>query len=206
MMRKTLALLLCALLTIPCALASDGRAPQAAEGISITIDGEQLFLDFDVSPEYTTVEDGLVTASFYTYGPDEASLYELYLSFPLDVQPGDVVNAQYAMTHNAPDCSVAYIYSTEDEENYYLAGQLGNEIYPEGSEYAIAFDTVDAGESGTLYTGTLNATLVMVDLYSGKSGEVVSFQDAAFTFTLTSGPAIPRATSKPTLPPDMYRC
>lgn len=205
-MKKLLALLLCALLLMPAALAADSRAQDNSEGIEIVLFGERIFLDFDSSPEYTTVEDGMITASFYTYGPDEASLYELYLSFPETVQAGDVISPSYAIQNDAPDCSVSLIYSTEETEQYYIAGQLGEIVYPDGSDYAIRFDDVARGDTGIVFSGVLNAVLVLVDLNSGLSGDVVKLEDAHFTFTLSTGPAIPRATAKPVLPPDMYRC
>lgn len=204
-MKRMLALLLCLLAICPAHASGLFDVPALPEGIDLTLGEGHVFLEFDSDPEYTSISGGMVQVSFYAYTEDESALYELYLTFPEDVQPGDVVNPQYAVAAGASDCSVALIYSTQEDENYYLAGQLDIAPYPEGSDYSIAFADIVSQDGGTRYAGTLDATLVMLDLSSGLFGQSLEIVNAPFSFTLPHDPALPRSTVKPTLPPDMYR-
>ena len=207
-MKKLLALLAClTLMTGALAAALPEYEGEAPEGIEISFQGEALYLEFDDSPDYTTVANGMIQASFFTYGENEETLYELYLTFPEGVEAGDLVSPRYAVEHGADDCSVALIFSTEEDEDYYLASQLGGEAYPAGSDYSLRFDDITETEDGWLYTGVLTATLVAGDLYTGETGERTVIEDAAFSFTMpgSNAPAIPRETPKVTLPPDMYK-
>ena len=188
-------------------------AEGAANTIRIDLNGRNLNMDFDASPDYSMVENGMVQASFFTYTDDPEVLYELYLTFPDGVQAGMSITPDYAIS-NASDCSVVLIVSDTSNEHYYFSGQIGDAIYPEDTHYDIRFDSVTPSEYGDIYTGTLSATLVAVDMASGKPEDKLAFIDAPFTFTMPDT-AAPQETpapdddadffDEPTLRPDMYR-
>ncbi|MBQ6324554.1 MAG: hypothetical protein IJI26_00635, partial [Clostridia bacterium] len=102
-MKKTVAIVLCALLMALGAMAlaeapfgglfdslpgePGGDTPprgnvEASDGITLTVDGETVQLAYDASPQYSSIQGGLVQASYYAYGADGKTLYELYITFP----------------------------------------------------------------------------------------------------------------------------
>ena len=187
---------------------SDLPAPQGDGNgsieLSINDKGVQLF--FDDSPDYTTVEDSIIQASFYTYDDASDTLYELYLGFPETVQGGMVITPDYAAVIQA-NCSVILIISTPTEETYYFASELDGVTYPIGSDYTIRFDDVQDGDAGRTFSGTLSGALVAMDMHSGETSERLTITDAPFSFTMSrytgrrSAPGSPDLPAAPTQPP-----
>lgn len=172
------------------------------DAINLNIFGESLSLSFDPSPEYSNVQNGMVQASFYAYSTTQYDyLYELYLIFPQNVTAGTVVTPEYAM-NAAPDSSVIFIVSTTASEQYYFAAQLGSDRYPQESAYSIRFDEVAQADGNYIYSGSLTATVVEVDPYSGRSLSSLQIVEAPFHFTL-SADAQGQTPLAPTVPPDL---
>ena len=191
--------------------------------LTATINGESLRLNFDPSPVFSSVSNGMVQAAFYTYGDVSGNLCEFYLNFPATVRSGDAVTPDTAMQKDQ-DCSVMLLISNANEDHYYIASQLQNEVFPETSSYTIQFDQVEAGAEATTYSGTVTARMVSYNVATGKVGDSVSIEGASFNFTLSNTPVdtdpgdIPDGDSghdfndfppiepfaTPTLPPD-YR-
>ncbi len=160
----------------------DGAAEaDAADGIRLTIDSTEVWLGFDSAPEYSSVLDGIVQASFYAYEDDSDLLYELYLLFPDSVEPGASISPNDA-GQAGKDSSVVLIISDSKSEKYYSAGMLNGASYPIGSDFTIDIDTIENGR----YTGQLTAALVALDLISGEVVDTLKIESAPFGFTLGS--------------------
>lgn len=186
-------------------LPSAGALP-AQGSIRVTVEGRQLMLDFDASPQYSMISDGLVQASFYSYSETTGDMYELYMTFPQYVEANTIVTPEYAL-QNASECSVVMIISGLEREQYYFSGQIDGSVYPERSSYAIRFDDVSDAVSGCAYSGMLNATLVSLNAATGAAA-TISIVDAPFSFTMNGGadePFQPQFEPAPTLMPDMRR-
>lgn len=195
-MKRTIAVLL--LLAILCCSTAATADPEVWEAIEIDIDGRSLSLGFDASEEYSSVANGTVQASFYTYADNSEYLYELYMTFPVSVQAGSTITPEYAIEY-APDASVVLIVSTPEDERYYFAGQVDGAVYPDESDYTIAFDSVSVSGDTRVYTGRLSAALVAMDLPLG----LLTIEDAPFSFTMSvsesdaDDPGFPFGTPNP---------
>ena len=149
-MKKLLAMLFCAVFAIQpaCALSESTSEPPisnpfedrledvppqpqtaADEAIALEIDGESILLAFDSSPEYSSMAGGLVQASFYAYGSDDDTMYELYIIFPETVQAGMIITPDYASLTNE-ESSVVVIISIQREVQYYFSSQMDGGVYP----------------------------------------------------------------------------
>jgi len=177
-MKKRIAALICAILMClalqPCGLA-------ASNALELELDGRSLTLEFDPSEQFSNITGGNVQASFFTYIDGSDDLYELYMIFPRDVQPGVTVDPEHAR-QNAPEASVVMIVTTGDNVDYYFAGQTDS---TDTTDYAMTFESVvDSGTERT-YTGTLSA--FMVGMSTGSEDELKSlqFKDARFSFTMS---------------------
>lgn len=174
------------------------------EFIRIEVGGESLQLAFDRSPDYSSVKDGMAQASFYGYGGDGRTLYELYVIFPETTQAGMVFTPDYAALTGS-DCSVTLIVSGDAGELYYTAGLMDGSAYPLGSDFSIAFDVAEDAPSGRLFSGTLDATLIALDLVSGKVVDTLPIDSAPFRFTIGAA-SDQRSDPLPTeVPKDMRR-
>ena len=193
-MRKIIALLLCGLLLAqwPAAVAEPFDLPMddaftavtnGADSIEIEIDGSPLSLTFDSSEEYSSVLNGIVQASFYAYSGDSEYLYELFLTFPEDVEAGSSITPEYAL-QNAPLTSVVMIISSRESEQYYYAGQSDGAIYPEGCSYSIDFDSVSETGTDRTYSGKLSATLVTMNADSAAPTTTFQIESAPFSFAM----------------------
>ena len=177
-MRKLLSALLCAL--IACA-ALQPAVLAASNSIDIDVNGRQLTLLFDPSEQFSNVSDGYVQASFYTYLDESNDLYELYMLFPRDVQPGTTIDPAYAR-QSAPEASVVMILTTQaDGTRYYFAGQAES---TDGTDYAMTFETVTDSAAGRTYSGTLSATMVGMSAENNAEVESLRIQSARFSFTM----------------------
>ena len=116
-MKKTLTALLCAMLICFGAAAESpsptptpepeiAEAAQTGGSMSVTLNAETLTLDFDPDPQYSICRDGFVQASFYAYGAGDL-LYELYMTFPQTVQPGEIIRIR--LSRGAAEATVDHI-------------------------------------------------------------------------------------------------
>ena len=190
-MRKSIliSLCLCLLLVSLAAAAAATGAGSAGGSIEIVINGRRTPLAFDGSEEYSTIADGTVQASFYAYSDNSTYLYELYMIFPDSVQSGSTITPDFAL-QNDPDCSVVLIISTNEDEQYYFAGQVDGAVYPNDSSYSISFDTVSADGDTRTYTGRLSASLVEMEMHPGAPLASFSIEDAPFSFSMSAA-AVP---------------
>ena len=174
-----------------------------AEGqdIQIEIDGQRVSLGFDDNPDYSSVQDGMVQASFYSYGDDKVTLYELYMIFPESAQAGMIITPDYAALIGA-ECSVALIVSDNSGETYYYSGLLNGAVYPEGSTFSISIESADGGS----FAGQLSGTLVALDPATGTVADTLRLTDAPFRFTMPADAEQRHADPLPTaLPKDMRK-
>lgn len=161
------------------------RAPNADEGIELEIDGERVTLAFDASAQYSSIEDGLVQASFYAYSEDGAKLYELFLIFPDTAQGGMVITPDYAALTGTESSVVLIVSDTAtQQEVYYFSSLMAGTTYPENSDFAIAIDDVYEIEGATTFSGKLSATLVALDMATGEAQDTLEIAGTPFRFTL----------------------
>ena len=198
-MRKLVFTLLCAL--IACA-ALHPAVLAASNSIDVEINGQQLNLLFDPSEQFSNITDGYVQASFYSYMDESNDLYELYMIFPRDVQPGTTIDPAYAQ-QSAPESSVVMIITTQaGGTNYYFAGQADT---TDGTDYVMTFETVTDDEDGRTYSGTLSASMVGMAADTETEIESVSIQSARFSFTMpTQTESAPEDQPGDTEPGDEY--
>lgn len=188
----------------PTSPAGDGapRGDAASDGsITLTIDGQTIALAFDPSPQYSSIAGGLVQASYYAYGADGFTMYELYMIFPETAKPGMVITPEYAALAGE-ECSVMLIVSTNDRELYYSASLMNGAVYPEGSGFSIAIDDIRDDGGATAYSGRLRATLVALDVLSGEPVATLTLDETPFRFAIRrdssfSGPVVPQSTPMP---------
>lgn len=201
-MKKKLTALLCAMLIGCGALAESAvptptPAPEASEeaqtggSMSVTLNGEALTLNFDPDPQYSICRDGYIQASFYAYGEGDL-LYELYLTFPQDVLSGETLTPDNRMLA-ADVYSGVYLYvSTASTDVCSAATQYLTGAYPEGSSYALTFDSVAQNGSVSSFAGTLSAKLVEFDQSYTPTGTVNDFSATfGFSMDLSGGSALP---------------
>lgn len=204
-MKRTVAIVLCALLMALAAMALaeaplDGlfdnlpiepgnSAPprgdvEASDGITLTVNGETVQLAYDASPQYSSIQGGLVQASYYAYGADGKTLYELYLTFPETARAGMVITPEYAAMTNE-ESSMVLIVSRDSIETYYFSSLLDGSVYPAGSSFSIAIDSV--GDEGGMvsYAGTLSAKLIALDMASGEVAATLEIPATPFSFTIS---------------------
>ena len=216
-MKKILSILLCALLAMLPAVAEapdgapdmggdlysgeqvprDGGSEEGA--LVVEVNGETVKLLFDDSPLYSSVQNGLVQASYSAYGSDGDTLYVLYMLFPDTAMAGMVITPEYAVTAGE-EASVVLIISSREREQYYYSSALAGTIYPAGSTFSIALDSVDPASGGTAYAGRLSATLIMMEPSGEREAGRLTIPETAFSFTIGgyAGPsAAPGATPVP---------
>lgn len=221
-MKRIVAMLLCALLIVPGALTlaesplgdlfdslpgePGSETPprgggEASDGFALQVNGETVLLAYDASPQYSSIQDGTVQASYYAYGPDGKTLYELYITFPDTTRAGMVITPEYAaMTNEAS--SVVLIVSRDSEETYYFSSLLDGSVYPVGSSFTIAIDSVDDVGGMVRYAGTLSASLIALDMASGDVAATLEIPSTPFGFTISGQlsfplPEAPQATPEP---------
>ena len=217
-MKRIIALLICALLALLPALAEElpenpfgafpydsyeGSEPRENTGsdqsITLEVRGESVRLAFDPSPQYSSIRDGMVLASYYAYS-DTSTLYELYLSFPETARPGMVITPQYEALTNG-DASVTLIVSDPSQEQYYFASLANGTVYPTGSDFTISIDSINGGT----YAGAFSATLIALDMASGDVADTLIIPETSFQFTLGGENGGDFTSPAPTVAPDDMR-
>ncbi len=226
-MKRIVAIVLCALLTALGAMAlaeapidglfdnlpgesGNGTPPrgevEAADSITLTVNGETVQLAYDASPQYSSIQGGLVQASYYAYGADGKTLYELYLTFPETARAGMVITPEYAAMTNE-ESSVVLIVSKDSMETYYFSSLLDGRVYPTGSGFSIAIDSVEDKGGMVSYAGTLSANLVALDMASGDVAATLDIPAMPFSFTVSgqlSSP-LPNAPEATPMPDDLKK-
>lgn len=179
---------------------------EASDGIALTVDGETVQLAYDASPQYSSIQRGLVQASYYAYGADGKTLYELYLTFPETARAGMVITPEYAAMTNE-ESSVVLIVSKDSLETYYFSSLLDGSVYPVGSGFSIALESVSDTGGMVSYTGTLSANLIALDMASGDVAATLEIPATPFSFTVSgqlSAP-LPDVSPRPTAQPEDLR-
>jgi len=204
-MKKAVAIVLCALLIALGALAL-AEAPfgdlfdnlpgepgsdipprgnsEASDDITLTVDGETVQLAYDASPQYSSIQGGLVQASYFAYGADGKTLYELYVTFPETARAGMVITPEYAAMTNE-ESSVVLIVSKDSLETYFFSSLLDGSVYPTGSGFTIAIDSVGDEDGKVSYAGTLSANLIALDMASGDVAATLEIPSTPFSFTVS---------------------
>ena len=172
-----------------------------AEGIALQVDGESVFLTYDASPQYSSIQGGLVQASYYARSADGKTLYEMYLTFPETARAGMVITPEYASLTNE-ESSVVLIVSRDSVERYYFSSLLDGSVYPQASGFTIAFDSVSPEGGSVSYAGTLSANLIALDMASGDVADTLEIPDTPFRFTVSGQlsaplPDAPKPTGEP---------
>lgn len=204
-MKRFLALFFVAALCLfPSVLAQSESAPfdfvlpdsDDAGSMTLTLDGRELLLAFDSDPTYSLIENGFVQSSFYAYASD-GTLYELYLFFPETVQSGDHISTQSALDSGDEFSGVILSVSTYSSSLYAAASQEQGAAYPSGSSYTLSFEEVSQSDSQTVYAGTLEATLMLLDAQDNPVADCTA--SGSFRFAMTRR-AAEESTDSPNLP------
>ena len=194
-MKKLIVLLICALLAFTTVLAEGDPFDQfetqgpdddmaKEDGITLELNGESICLAFDPSPQYSNVQDGMVQASYYAYGQDGVTMYEMYISFPQTARAGMIITPEYEAITNG-DASVSLVISkTKTDQVYYFSSLADGLVYPMGSTFSIAIDSITDTDQGACYAGTFSATLIALDLRSGDELATLAIPETPFSFTL----------------------
>lgn len=210
-MKKIMAILLCALLAFPGAMGlaenpfgdlfdnlpgepGSDNPPRgdigAADSITLQINGEEVRLAYDASPQYSSIQGGTVQASYYAYGADGKTLYELYITFPDTARAGMVITPEYASL-TSEESSVVLISSLDGLETYYFSSVLDGSVYPQGSGFTLTIDSVSDEDGAVRYAGTLSASLIALDMASGETAATLDIPSTPFSFTVTGRPSSP---------------
>jgi len=172
----------------------------ASDGITLTVDGETVQLAYDASPQYSSIQGGLVQASYYAYGADGKTLYELYITFPETTRAGMVITPEYAAMTNE-ESSVVLIVSKDSLETYYFSSLLDGSVYPTGSGFTIAIDSVGDEDGMVSYAGTLSANLIALDMASGDVMATLEIPSTPFSFTVSGQLSSPLPNDEPQTTP-----
>lgn len=181
-----------------CALALTGSGYPAFDGVELPDDrfggsfgNERLLLTFDPSPDYSSLEDGMLQLCFFAFDADRENCLELYLLLPEDLSASDGSPVSTA--------SVYFYESSKSGEVLYFASQEGERKLPEGSNLKITLDRVEIGADAISAGGMLEG-LLFAYRDDVPTGEMLDIRDAHFDFTLPmtqSGPPTPQ----PSIPP-----
>ena len=222
-MKKLISLLLALLLAVLPALAEAPELPEATpqpepfsgdyaprdggseqETMTVQVNGETVQLIYDNSPMYSSVQGGLVQASYYAYGADGDTMYLMYIIFPETAGAGMVITPEYAAI-TGEECSVVFIVSTSQREQYYFSSVAEGLVYPTDSSFSIAIDSVEGGAAGTTYAGKLSARLVCLEMSNDGAAATLSIPETAFRFTIAGGQAPVMEPGASPIPEDMRK-
>lgn len=177
---------------------SDSFTPDAS--ISVTVDGESVALKYDPSPQYSVIQNGMVQSSYYAYGSDGITLYELYICFPDTVRAGMIITPEYEALTNG-DASVSLIVSQNDiEQMYYFSSLSGGYVYPVDSYFSISIEDIVQSDQTVRYSGSFYATLIALDGNSGNVQATLQIPQTPFSFSIQGNVDTPPSV-KPTADP-----
>ena len=162
------------------------QAPAYDDTFTLDVNGESVVLVFDSTPEYSSVAGGLVQASYYGYGADGVTLYELYIIFPATAQPGMVITPEYSAL-TGEQSSVVLIQSDNSSELYFMSSLMNGSVYPTGSDFSVTIEDIYSVGSATTYSGTVSARLIALDEASGEVKATLEIPQTPFSFTLGGG-------------------
>lgn len=165
----------------------EGRAEADESKADITLDGQAYSLSFDDNPAFTSVMDGFVQASFYTYQENDR-LIELYMIFPVSVSSGDEITSAKSMQTSDEDSGFILFTSVGDDVESSMATQDADGIYPDGSDYSILFEKVTRSMDSMVLEGTAKAVLTVVNEEYEPTGTFHSLE-CTFSFTIDTGTA-----------------
>lgn len=186
-MKKMLSILIALLVFLgACAFALNGtnypswdETSVPENGLGCKLDGQANLLEFDPSVEYSNIADGLIQACFFAFDESQTNYLELYLKFPENAAAGDV----FSHTDMANAASVTLYEVLRSHEDFYFASQVLGIPYPAGSSYEIRIDKAERSADGLSISGSLNATLILMD-GSSPTDQSLKLSDARFSFTL----------------------
>ncbi len=178
----------------------------SGSSIELDINGEKVTLDFDASPQYSSIEGGTVQASYYRYLDDNSKLYELYMIFPDSAAAGMVISPDYSAL-TGEESSVVLIVSDlkAEQELYYFSSQMNGAVYPEDSTFAIAIDDIRTTGGATTFSGSLSATLIALDMATGAAEDTLQIGETPFSFTIGGETDRPETPAPTALPDDMRK-
>ena len=190
-MKKLMGLaLLFVLLLQSCALALtgtdypawDGAAP-VQNALTGSIDGANIYLEFDASTDYSMRGEGYLLSCFFAYDAAQQNYIELYLLIPETIAAGDVITPQTAAANGAELASISLfeVYASGDETEY-MSGQIVDQAYPAGSDYSIAIESAQIAEDNAIVSGKLDAIL-------SDGTRTIALSGVQFHFALSTGDA-----------------
>lgn len=179
------------------------HSTSTGETFAIDYHGHNVTLDFDASPQYSSVADGLVQASFYKYDGD--NLFELFVVFSASAAPGLQITPDYAAL-DRPETSIVLIVSDTKtyQEQYYMASLMDGASYPKGSDFMISIDEIQDLDGKVSYVGRLSGTLIALDMATGEVADTLSVPETPFAFTI-GGSAEGTPAQTPTKAPNDER-
>ena len=185
---------------------TDPRSDAASdESFPLTVGGETVRLGFDASPLYSSVQGGTVQASYYAYGSDGVTLYELYICFPDTAKPGMVITPEYGLM-TGEDSSVSLIVSTNaKDQTYYFSSLADGVVYPVDSTFSVSIDGIEESGGETTYSGRLSATLIALDMISGATAATLEIPETPFRFTLGGSSQQRNVPASTPVPSDMRK-
>ena len=164
------------------------REQPTGEYIELVINGERVTLDFDSSDQYSSIQNGVVQASFFAYSQDKTMLFELYMIFPETAKPGMVITPDYSALISEESSVVLIVSDVQtQQEVYYFSSLMDGTVYPENSSYAIAIDDILEIDGATSFSGRLAATLISLDMTTGEALAVFDIAETPFRFTIGEG-------------------
>lgn len=160
----------------------DSETPSAGGSLSMTFNGVPFEMEFDADPQYSYTLDGYVQASF-VYESDDGGMYEFFIVFPENVQSGSVVSAETCIADGDDESCVLLFVTDDTQEINAIAAQEDGARFPEGSDYALRFESVSSSDSLTTFTGSFSATLVAID-ESFEPLQLLGAMTGTFDFTM----------------------
>lgn len=199
-MKKMLtASIILALLLCVSAFALNGADYPTWDGVSEpidsvcgNIDGSDLLLSFDSSPDYSLLADGMLQLCFFAFDAAEQNYIEMYLLLPESAANGDVFSPASSSVS-----SVTLYEVFQSGEDIYFAGQIAGMAYPDGGSYELSLEKVERSASTLSMSGTLSGTLVRFS-DDMPTDETLSLSNLRFNFSLPlSDTASPESTAAP---------
>lgn len=114
-------------------------------------------IPFAFDPNYSGMSDGIVQADFY-YESDEV-IYDLFLLVPPSVETGDILTPGSSPMWNTEDVGVIFRIVTVNGERYAYATVYDAYAYPYGSDFQIAFESVEREGDAMRVQGYFTAVL-----------------------------------------------
>ena len=168
----------------------DGAAP-VRNALAGSIDGANVYLEFDPSADYSTRGEGYLRACFFAYDAAQQNYIELYLILPETIAAGDRITPQNAAANGAEfACVSLFEVHAGGDETEYLSSQIADQAYPAGSSYSIAIEGAQISETDITVSGNLDAVL-------SDGAHTIALSGVQFHFDLPIGGASAAPRSAP---------